>query len=95
MNLETYRFPINAALNDSKNGFLEFKKDDGIYLVRPNDKTSRRILASKVGHDPVLPNQRLSKILDLRSVRAMVEKNQDARYLVVMIKDNAVTLTID
>ena len=83
MQTENYRFPINAALNDSAGGFIELKKDaHRIYLKNPSNKDARQIQAVK---SPAPTGPSLSKILDLRSIQMLAKANLDAKFLVVTV----------
>lgn len=87
MSISTFRFPINAALNDSTpHGFLEFTKLDEIFLKKANDPKSRHIQPIKVlDHRPDFKIN--GRVLDLRAIRQAAIKNADARYLVVNLND--------
>jgi hypothetical protein len=94
--IQTYRFPINAVLNDAPNGFIEFRRDHGVYVKRVGDAKARHIFARNLPHDPVPEEQEVSKVIDIRGVKENVTVLDDVRFLCVSIDERQKTVvTLD
>jgi hypothetical protein len=96
--MQTYFFPINAAMNDAilSGGFLEFhRKPDQIYISRVNDAKSRKIAARYVpeGHAQ-LPLPAVDAIVDLRTISLNAKRNQHVRFLTISV-DKCAQIKID
>lgn len=95
--METYFFPINAALNISTTGYLEFKKADGVYITDLG--RTRKVYSKK---PQVLTKfdglATVSKLIDMKAIRRTIARpdNEEVKYLVLNVSpDQHVTLSLD
>lgn len=87
MNDEVYFFPINAAINEATaaSGFLEFESTGHPYIAAVGNPAARKIRAKY--YDPNSKKSMTKATLDLRNLKFMAGKNQDAKFLVLKIKN--------